>query len=258
MYQNPFTANVYPRIVFTSNDRDILRSIVGHRDLTDDDIRAIELRLLSIRVTAAAREFLTGHGNYSFTAGWVHGKQTSKYVLANHIRFLYENRRPSKNSSGRLLVEGEVDTTLVRGMRLRSASAQTVLKALVKMLESPGPQRPGLHITEDGRVWITPSGLVQFVDGALVGKWEPITLPRAGQVLRQFASQELSEQRVNKTCPPGAQRGRWIEVDLGLLFEESERYGMQNERIERLLRTQPDGNLKVEMAKAHLEPLSND
>lgn len=253
MYQNPFTANVYPRIVFTSNDRDILKSIVGHRDLTDDDIRAIELRLLSINVTSAAREFLTARGNYAYTAGWVHGKQKSKYTLANHIRYLYEHRKPSKHGSGRLLVEGEVDTTLVRGMRLRSNSAQTVLRCLVKMIEAPHTKRHGLHVTVDGRVWVTPSGLVQFVDQAINGIGESLSLPRAGQVLRQFSGLERDEE-IDKTRPEGAERGRWVQIDLGLLYEETERYGMPNERIEKLLRLQPDGAARIAIAQAHLEP----
>jgi len=257
MYQNPFTANVYPRIIFTSNDRDILKSIVGHRDLTDDDIRAIELRLLSINVTSAAREFLTARGNYKYTAGWVHGKNKSQYTLANHIRHLFEYRKPSKHGSGRLLVEGEVQTALVRGMRLRSQSAQTVLKCLVKMIESPQTKRHGLHVDDVlGRVWVTPSGVVQFIEGPLAGFEQSLTLPRAGQILRQFSSSTSSE--LEKTTPPGGQRGRWAEIDLALLFEETERYGMQNTRIKKLLSLQPDGTNKIAIASAHAEPEPHD
>jgi len=257
MYQNPFSANVYPRIIFTSNDRDILKSIIGHRDLTDDDIRAIELRLLSINVTSQGREFLTARGNYSFTAGWVHGKGKSRYVLANHIRHLHEHRVPSKHGSNRLLVEGEVDTMLVRGMRLRSNSAQTVLKALSKMIESPEQKnRQGLFIDgQEGRVWVTPSGVVSFVERLQIdqGSRDALTLPRAGQVLRQFAGLAQDES-IEKSRPPGAERGRWVEIDLGLLYEETERYGMPNKRIEALLKLTPDGNNRVAMARAHLDP----
>lgn len=253
MYQNPFSANVYPRIVFTSNDRDILKSIVGHRDLTDDDIRAIELRLLSINVTSTAREYLTAKGNYSFTAGWVHGKDKSRYILANHIRHLYEFRKPSKHGSGRLLVEGEVDTMLVRGLRLRSASAQTVLKTLVKMVESPSGKRHGLHVDQvEGKVWVTPAGLVQFTEGALNGVSGELSLPRAGQVLRQFSREIVGD--IPKIKPEGAERARWVEIDLGLLYEETERYGMTNERIKKLLLLQPDGAQRIAIVRAREEP----
>ncbi len=253
MYQNPFTANVYPRIIFTSNDRDILKSIVGHRDQTDDDNRAIELRLLSICVTSGAREFLTAKGNYAYTAGWVHGKNKSRYVLANHIRWLYDHRKPSKHGSGRLLVEGEVQTALVRGMRLRSQSAQTVLKALVKMIESPQLKRHGMHVDPiEGKVWVTPSGLVQFIEGAMNGIDGSITLPRAGQVLRQFSDSNIDQ--IEKSKPIGALRGRWVEIDLGLLYEETENYGMPNDRITKLLRLQPEGEQKINTVAAHMEP----
>lgn len=254
MHRDPFTADIYPRILFTSNDRDIIRSIVGHRDLTEDDIRAIELRLLSIEVSGAAQALLTRYGNYAYTSGWVSGQRRSQYTLANHIYYLYTNRKPSQVGSGRLLVEGETSTDLVREMRLRSRGAQTVLRSLVKMIESP-QERKGMHV-HDSRVWVTPAGVVEFSESAIVHTGDDLSLPVAGRVLRQFARMDLQETKLERITPPGAareQRGRWIELDLLVLFEEGLRYGLNMTRIERYLRDQPGGLDKIALALANVQ-----
>lgn len=250
MYQNPFNARIYPRILFTSNNRDILKDLVGHRDLTDDDIKAIEVRLLSIHVKDKAIQHLTARGNYAFTDGWIHGRNRSKYILAGHIRWLYENRKPSQFGTGRLVVEGEIETDLVRGMRLRSASSQAVVKALLKLVEGNQVNKPGLHIAE-GRVWVTPSGVVEFIQSTVSGIDEKLSLPRCSQILRQFAINDPGEGVTKKIRPPGGERGRWVEVDLGVLYEEALRYGTPCKRVEALLREQPDGKAKIAAAIAH-------
>lgn len=237
MYRDPFNAHVYPRILFTGNDRDIMRSIVGQRDLTDEDVRAIEVRLLSLEVPAAARDLLTSRGNYAYTEGWVGGKVRSTYRLANHIMWLHANRKPSRGGSGRLLVEGEVQTSLVRSMRLRTAASQAVMKAIVKMVESPGAKK-GLHVGA-GRVWVTASGVCDFIANVASGMTDRVTLSKAASVLRQFAAPDVPGQKAAR--PPGEHKGRWVEVNLPVIFEEGLRYGMTCERMEGLIRLQPGG-----------------
>lgn len=248
MHRDPFTADIYPRILFTSNDRDIIRSIVGHRDLTTDDIRAIELRLLSIEVNDDAHMLLTRNGNFSYTRGWV--TPNSTYRLANHIKWLYDHRKRSQHGTNRLLVEGETSTDLVREMRLRSRGAQTVLRSLVKMIESPGA-RQGLHFN-GGRVWTTPSCIVEYAESMLPNA--DLTLPVAGRVLRQFATDD-SSSRAMVSSPPGTkreQRARWVEMDLGIVYEESMRYGLTLDRITKLLSSQPGGDDKIAAVLATL------
>src|SRR5688572_464975 len=254
MHQNPFTAKVYPRILFTGNDPDIVRAISGHRDLTEDDVRAIEVRLLSIHVQDAALIHLASRGNYSHTDGWVNGRERSKYILAGHIRQLFENRQPkSRFSSGRLLVEGEVGTTLVREMRLRSPSAQAVLRSVVGMLQHPQKVR-GLY-TSPERVLVTAAGVVEFSERAKAGIEEKLSLPRTAQVLRQFALVDHHGlvPESSKVTPPGQERGRWVELDLGTVLEEAARYGMDCARVEELLRTQRRGQERITYALSQLE-----
>ena len=243
MHRDPFTADIYPRILFTSNDRDIIRAIVGHRDLTADDIRAIELRLLSIEVGDDAHSLLTRNGNFSYTKGWVAPR--SDYRLANHIMWLYEHRVQSQHGDNRLLVEGETSTDLVREMRLRSKGAQIVLRSLVKMIESPGTVRRGMHI-HGNRVWATPACIVEYSETMLVG-YNDLTLPVAGRVLRQFTTED-TKGKATMSNPPGTQReqrARWVEIDLGIVYEEGMRYGLTLDRTHKLLSEQPGGDAKI-------------
>lgn len=237
MFSNPFNADIYPRILFTGNDRDIIRSIVGHRDLTDEDVRAIEVRLLSLEVSPKARELLTSRGNYAYTSGWVGGKEPSRYVVAGHIMYLHAMRRASSRGSGRLLVEGEVQTSMVRSMRLRTQASQAVLKALVRMIEGPMTHK-GLHV-DGGRAWVTASGVVDYIGAPTSMISEKVSLSKCAAVLRQFGAPFDGDTAKSK--PKGQERGRWIEVSLPVILEEGLRYGMACERVERLLRQQPGG-----------------
>lgn len=243
MRQDPFGALMYPRILFTANDVDVIRAIIGKRDLSDDDVRAIEVRLMTLPVKEDATRFLTARGNYAFTEGWVEGD----YTVANHIRWLHANRKPSSGGSGRLLVEGQVSSEEVASMRLTTEASQAILRALVQMLSSKAPTIHGMHI-HDGRMWVTAAGIVQFCANSFNQIDTKLTLHRTGRVLRQFQIQDGTD---GKVTPPGATRGRWYEINLPLLLEESMRYGLENTRIEELLGSQADdGPAKVAAIRA--------
>jgi len=242
------TADIYPRILFTSNDRNIMRSIVGHRDLTEDDVRAIEVRLLSIETGTAARRLLTAKGNRKYTRGWVGGEGRSNYVVANHIAWMFHTRKPSRSSSGRLLVEGESSTELVRDLRLRSDGAQVVLRVLTKMLESPAERR-GLHVAE-GRAFVTVSAVVEFAEH--MGIPHKLTLPQTSQILRQFSAERLAAESYVPVSKPASapEKGRWIELDLAMLLEEALRYGITCDRIETMVRLNNPGDAGLARAAA--------
>ncbi len=232
-------ADLYPRVVFASNDRDIVRAIVGTRDLAEDDVRAIEQRLLSVNVGPSARRLLEAKGGYSYTRGWVAGDAPSRYIVANHVAFLHGSRRPSTHTTGRFLVEGELRTELVRDMRLRSDAATTIVRALSRMLEAPTP-RKGLHVGE-GRAWVTVSCVTDYVEQ------QPfqvkLSMSQVSNSLKQLSIADLDEKGYVKPSRPSGSRekGRWLEVDLPALLEECRRYGMACDRIESLMMMRPGG-----------------
>lgn len=253
MRTDPFSADIYPRIMFTSNDRDIIRSIVGNRDLTDADTEAIELRLLSIEVTNAAQRLLTSKGNFAYTRGWVAGDKPSDYVLANHLFYLYENREVSQTSSGRLLVEGEISTRLVKDMRLSTRGSETVLRCIVKLIDSShgGSGAGKVHLANNG-VYMTAAGIADYAETNLMVQGG-LTLKAAGNQLRRFSHEpELAQDGKIKKLTIDGMRGRWFELDLGIVYEQALVHGIPAEQVRRLLIEQDGGLALAEQIEANV------
>lgn len=239
-------ADLYPRIVFASNSRQIIREIIGVRDLTDDDVGAIEQRLLTIEVSRRARLLLDSRGNRAWTSRWIAGDGPSNYVLANHIAALHATRRPSRGSAGRFLVQGESRAQIVRDARLQTDASQVVFRSVVRMLQSTSP-REGLHIVDEGRAWVTVSSVVEACEAMMLGGFK-ITLGTASTVLRQFTKDESKHPY---RPPGGARPARWLELDLPMILEECYRYGIPCGRIERLVSARPDGPAVMAEARVY-------
>jgi len=250
MRTDPFSARIYPRILFTSNDRDIIRSIVGNRDLTDDDTEAVEMRLLSIEVSDAAKRLLTGKGNFAYTRGWIAGDCPSKLVLANHIKHLYDTREESQTGSGRLLVEGDISTRLVKDLRLTTRGAETVLRCIVKLIsQAHGGGNADAIAIDNGGVFVTAAGVQAFAEANLMVQGG-ITLKAAGAQLRRFAHEpEEQSGKVKKQTIDG-KRGRWFELDLEVVYEQALIYGMNADQVRRLLCEQRGGEQRAEAIEA--------
>lgn len=252
MRENPFSAKIYPRIMFTSNDRDIIQSIVGNRDLTDDDTAAIELRLLNIEVSDGAQRLLTSKGNFAYTRGWVAGDRPSELTLANHIKWLYDQREDSQTSSGRLLVEGEISTQLVKDLRLSTRGAENVLRCIVKLIDgSHGGGNAGAIQLHNGGVFVTASGIQSYAETNLMVQGG-MTLKAAGSQLRRFAYDPETDggsTKAKKTTIDGM-RGRWFELDLEVVYEQALVHGIPGEQVRRLLCEQSGGVERAEVIEA--------
>lgn len=230
MHRDPFQARLYPRIVFTANNPRIVEEIVGERDLTPEDIRAIELRLLSIEVDDAAQRFLSERGNFDFTAGFVAGSVPSRYVIAGHFMYLYENRRPATSGTGRLLVEGNVGGLLpIKAKRaMEDPGHRRGLVALVAMLtKADGKPRYRASAEKDARrlptVHINGSAVSvsrAFFDSA-------VRNPLGGDGAARAAVRALEQSGVltgfKRTRRDGEQ-AHWSDVSLPLLREFVERH----------------------------------
>lgn len=253
MRTDPFSARIYPRIMFTSNDRDIIRAIVGNRDLTDDDTEAIEMRLLSIEVSDGAKRLLTGKGNYAYTRGWISGDKPSKLVLANHIKWLYDHREESQTGSGRLLVEGDISTRLVKDLRLTTRGAETALRCIVKLISQAhgGGATDAIQIDQGG-VFVTAAGIQAYAEGNLMVQGG-ISLKAAGQQLRRFSFEpEEQDGKVKKRTVEG-KRGRWFELDLEIVYEQALIHGMGADQVRRLLCEQQGGVDRAEAIEASIK-----
>lgn len=203
---------VYPRLIFTSNDLDIIQGIVGGRDLNEDDVAALEVRLLSFKVPHEAANFLMLRGQYAYTKDWV--GQNSKHLLAKHIIALNE-AAPAAASAGRFLVEGDRNSRVMEGARMQTDASQITIRMIVEMAEAKfnGPRT--LCLKKDGNFWTTASGLAEFYETK--GLSARYTIKAAGRVLSQ-----LGVTSRNWEAPfEGAPKGRWCKIDLSIIIKES-------------------------------------
>lgn len=210
MHRDPFNADIYPRILFTSNDRDIMRSIIGRRDLTAEDIQAIELRLLSIEVGEEAAELLSSRGGYEYTRGWVAGEQRSEYVLANHIYFLYCKRtKPKFAASHRLLVEGPIGEDGALQEHFRNDPAFKLgVRIIVRTLQSQGvnaAMRDQCHL--DGADLYFMEGL--FEPTSMESSYQR---PSARRIDKALLESGIAAGRSEGRRTIAGRRGRWRHV----------------------------------------------
>ena len=175
-------------MVFTSNDLDIVNGIIGNRDLNDDDVAALEARLLSIRVSNKASSLLMARGQYAYTAQWV--GQKSQHLLARHIIALNKAQESVNGSrTGRFLVEGDRDSKMMEGIRLRTEASQLIIRLLVELIESNTAGNRLGCLKHEGRLWTTPSAMVEYAEKKGIYGMR-LSSKAAGRVLRQIGEQK--------------------------------------------------------------------
>lgn len=214
---------VYPRVIFTSNDLDIIQGIIGNRDLNEDDVAALESRLLSIKVPQAATNLLMAKGQYAYTGQWVgHG---TYHLLARHIMALNDSQEDVRGS-GRFLVEGDRGSQMMEGMRMRTEGSQLVIRQLVELIEANTTGQRTWCLKHEGRVWTTPSAMVEYAEKKAVSGVR-LSAKAAGRVLRQIGTQNGGWHSPFK----GAPRSKWFEIDLAIVIREAMAMGRSCEAV---------------------------
>lgn len=238
-FSDPVTIFNPLRVIFTANNLETVRAITSHRDLTPEDQAALSQRILHIDVQQAAADWLTANGGVRMTRGWIMGDagEPSDYLLAKHFLWLHENR-PKQALGTRLLVEGNLESELMRDMRTQSGVAPLVIRTLIYMIESPSKsQMKGLSI-EDGQVHVTAAGVVEVYRADLANRRDLNT----SQVLNVLRSVVLPGGSKNPTHHVNGQgeriKARWYPIDLITLLEEAYSNGYPSKEIEKLLRLQ--------------------
>lgn len=242
-FMDPMTVRNPLRLLFTANNLDVVEMLAGGKDLSPDDREALGQRLLHFDLKNDAADWLSSKGGMRFTARknrrWIRGDdgQKSDYVVANHFMWLYEQRKPP--SGDRLLVEGAKDSHLVQSFATRSGSAPAVVEAVCKMIESKTPTKGFVILEEKGKIWATPSSVVDYWRGKLAGQTRiELTTRKVGRVfrgLRLRGSSTSPRQLPAKT--EISQKARWIELDPTLLLTEAEEFGYENDKLRRLALT---------------------
>ena len=238
-FADPITIFNPLRVIFTANNMNVVRAITSHRDLTPEDQAALSLRIKHIDVSQVAADWLAAQGGRRLTNGWIMGDagEPSNYTLARHFLWLHQ-QRPKEPQGTRLLVEGNLDSEIMRDMRTQSGVAPLVIRTLIYMIESPNKQQmKGLSV-EDGRVYVTASGVVDCYRADL-GNRRDINTSQALNVLRSVVLPGGSKNPTYHATANGERiKARWHAIDLVTLLEEAYTNGYPSKQIEKLLHEQ--------------------
>lgn len=221
-FQHPILVRAPYRLLITANNPSGLRALYGKQDLTPEDREALNIRLLHIKCSDEAAQWLRKRGGPAYTgkegARWISGDagEPSNFILAKHFRYLYENRPPVPLGN-RFLVEGEPDSAFVEEMSLNSGAAPVVLEVLFSMLQQQ--QSPtGVKIVERGRIFLTAASILEHAKLMNHPLRRDLNMRNVCDVLRGLG--KSSRMRFDD----GVQR-RWWELNVLLLMREAEKGG---------------------------------
>lgn len=214
------------RIIFTANNEDVILEMCRGKDLLPDDRNALAVRIAHFDVGNRAAEWLKAKGGQQFTRGWIEGQggQKSNFVVARH--FLYLHGIHSYGLAGRppaqrLLLEGNLDGTLMQAMRAQGGSTPTVIETLVTALNKKTTDftgETGLRL-ENGRLFVTISFIIREYRTLKLSASadERLTPRKVGNVLKGLLVGSV-------TRFPNDFR-EWWEIDVAMIKEEIKRWG---------------------------------
>ena len=229
------------RMIFTANNDDVVHMLSLNKDMSPYDREALAIRLFHFNAPVDASLWLAQQGGLAFTDGWIKSDAggPSKYIVAKHFKWLYEQRRLFPRG-GRLLVEGEVNNETIRIISPRGGKAPEIVEALINLVESTpeaGDPNGRVFIKNNQEIWVTTSGVQKFWRET-IGKYSKrdVSTIDIGKVLRGFWHKEYKDYPIvikyYANCPPKA--ARWRRIDPSLLYQEAVQHGYNCKRIEAL------------------------
>jgi hypothetical protein len=230
------------RVLIASNDDSVIEQLAGEQDLTPDDQEALALRLLHIKAGPEAATYLRLKGGLRHTGRpgrrWIRSSDghPSDYVLARHFLHLHKTRRPVPTGN-RLLVQGKLDSEVVRRLATRSGRAPEVVEILLSMLNANQPVIEGLAVV-DGKIYATTNGVQKHHKNLGDSRSRPLPVAAIAKVLDALAPQVgvRAPPLMTLPAPNGASiRARWREVDPKRLLHEAEEHGYRCDKLVRLL-----------------------
>lgn len=251
MYKPPMMVSNPLRIMITANNTDVVGELVGDRDLSPEDRRAIAERIVHIEVPRGCSAWLRAKGGLNYTRGWIRSDNGTPgtYELACHILHLYATRTPVP-AGNRYLTEGNIQDRLVLSMVTRGGTAPLVIECLIKMINTV-PKKYGFTIY-DNRVFATSQGVVEYFRDfvATSVRKGDISVATVSKVLRglQAVTEDAYAGGVRTLPTPdgGKMRARWREVDVQTLYQEAVEFGYRCPQLEALATRQKSLEIKTE------------
>lgn len=239
-YKAPVTIRSPIRIILTANNRDVIWSLIQHRDLEPADRVAIASRILHVDVQEGCSEYLSKLGNYYHTKGWIKGDDGSRsdYTIAKHFLYLYENR--GERPSSRFLVEGDIDSEIMWSMTLHSGNSPQVIECLMgliksmDLLEEATKYREGFLILGD-KIFVTSYAVVKYYRDKIQKHSQ--TRLNGKQVMNSLKGLSCKEQfnqptRIVLEGGEKTSRLKWVRIDPYLLQASASAFGMACDRLD--------------------------
>jgi len=221
------------RVMLTANDEaDLFGS--GNEDFNEEAAAAMERRILMIKVGRAAADYLESIGGRATTEQWVEGEQ-----LAQHVRWLMENRKPKHGS--RFLVDGD-PSTLSRQLVAQTPAAKAVLGWVVTCIldDARALGKAGkAHLVRIG------AGEVLVASGVVDSSWEAYAsssrCPSMTEIGRTLKRCSWDNPRPAKGGPG---RPRFWALKTDLILEWAEENGVAaaedlKQHIDKVIAVQP-------------------
>ena len=226
---HPISIRVPYRVMFTSNNDDVVTNLVGKGNLSPEDRNALMIRLIHLNIGDAASRWLRAQGGMALTGRpgrrWIAGDGgvSSDYVVAKHFLWLYENRKTFGPTGSRLLVEGNAGADLMFKLRTGSGAAPLVIETLLKMIESS--TMPSTMAIDDDRLFVLVHGVTDYFRQNLAQKIrENLTDQMVTTALKGLSVRQENPPRVLETRRAQG-RVRWMELDAEAIYAVAERNG---------------------------------
>lgn len=230
------------RILFTSNNLDVVKLLTAGRELSPEDREALAVRLLHFDVGHAASAWLAERGGVQFTGRpgrrWIRadGGVESDFIVARHFLYLYEHRHEMGAPGGRFLVEGNADADVLFELRTQSGSSPLVIEAVLRMAEVPQKMLQGFVFVEN-RLFVLANEILEFFRTNMRGGGEKITIQSIANVFRGLAVSDYGASFVLKTREHLGRR-RWQELDCAMLLQVAQRDGWRCETLRQVVARQ--------------------
>lgn len=221
-----------PRMIMSSNGDEVTRRLIGKNDLTEDAIRALEQRVLTIEILPCSVLLQTYGGRTFLEANWVGA--SSHQHLARHLAFIAEEYKDSP-PDGRLLVHGVIGKTLIRQESMHSDTMDAVIQTILRLIESETvcPPNSGLWIHE-GSVFVTTAKVLDYYNSILQDKVKrPLSSKAVGGALRKLGDKDGVYRCPGQTEDWSPQR--WCELDLPILYRSAIEIGLPRTTLERYI-----------------------
>lgn len=248
-FEDPVELNVPVRILFTSNNLDVVNELGHGKTLTKDDRDAIGQRLIHMDVGQEAADWLESKGGLAFTGRkghrWIQSAAggESDYVIAKHFLFLYANR--GEPDSGRFLVAGSKGASVVHQMRVNSGSVPEIIEAVTAMINSFQVEWIGKNVTRppgmDGIEVIPSRKMIVVTTTGVLTRYRQTLQKETGKVLKAVeivaGLRALCDSVSDSPWSPGQgiPRKAWHVIDLEILHEVLMRNGVVCPHVEDII-----------------------